>query len=124
MQRRLPHEPKQLIAQLTAWIEWRYNGSPRLVLTSAPTSVPAVLARWKPSAVWRLAWEADGSAALYGLAPGDGPKQYFVVRHDARDSRKEGLFELLADGTWQRLEGDHLTLRRGSQPSAGRDHAA
>jgi hypothetical protein len=108
MKRRLPHEPKELLKQLTVWIEWRYAGSARLVLTSAPTSIPAVLERWRPSAVWRLAWEADGTAALYGLAPGDTPTKYFIVRHDARDSRSEGLFELQSDGTWQRLEGDNL----------------
>jgi hypothetical protein len=113
MQRRLPHESKQLIEQLTSWIEWRYARSPhRLVLTSAPTSVPGKLERWRPGAIWRLAWDEDGSAALYGLAPGDGPTKYYVVRQDARDFRTQGLFERLPEGGWRRLEGDNLALGR------------
>jgi len=115
MKRRLPHEPKHLVQQLTAWIDWRYAGSRQLVLTSAPTSVPASLEQWRKGAVWRLAWQADGTAALYGLAPGDGPTKYFVVRHDGPTSRTEGLFEHLSDGTWQRLEGDSLVLRQRLQ---------
>ena len=116
MERRLPYESQQSIEQLTAWIEWRYAGSRhRLVLTSAPTSVPAVLQQWRPGAVWRLVWEADGSAALYGLAPGDTPTKYFIVRHDARDARMEGLFEHLADGSWSRHVGDSLALHGTAQ---------
>ncbi len=112
MQRRLPHEPKHLVQQLAAWITWRYAGSPQLVLTSAPTSLPAGLETWKTGAVWRLAWQADGTAVLYGLAEGGGPGKCFVVRHDGPGSRTEGLFERLLDGTWQRLDGDSLSLRR------------
>jgi hypothetical protein len=123
MQRILPHESKQLVQQLTDWINWRYAGSQQLILTSAPTSVPAALERWKPNAVWRLAWQADGSAALYGLAPGDGPTKYFVVRHEGTTSRTEGLFERLSDGSWQPIEGDRLAMRRRAQPS-DRSYAA
>jgi hypothetical protein len=122
MQRRLPHEPKLLIEELTAWISWRYAGSQQLVLTSAPTSVPAGLKKWRPGAVWRLAWQADGSAALYGLAPGDGPRKYFVVRHDGPTSRAEGLFEHLTDDTWLRLKGD--TLARAPRVPAQRTEVA
>ena len=111
MQRILPHESKQLVQQLTDWINWRYAGSPLLVLTSAPTSVPAGLERWRGNAVWRLAWQADGTAALYGLAPGGGPTKYFIVRHDGPTSRMEGLFERASDATWQRIEGDSLAIR-------------
>jgi hypothetical protein len=117
MQRRLPHEPKQLIEVLTAWIDWRYAGFRyRLVLTSAPTSVPAVVERWRPGAVWRLAWEADGTAVLYGLASNDAPTKFYVVRHDSRDSRTEGVFEREYDGTWRRVEGDNLALPPSVQP--------
>jgi hypothetical protein len=120
MQRRLPHEPKHLVQQLAAWIAWRYAGSPQLVLTSAPTALPAGLKQWRAGAVWRLAWQADGTAVLYGLAPGDGPGNYFIVRHDGPTSRTEGLFEHLSDGTWQRREGDSLALRRLQAVDGGR----
>jgi hypothetical protein len=124
MQRILPHESQQLLEQLTAWIDWRYAGCrSRLVLTSAPTSVPAVLERWRPGAVWRLVWDADGSAALYGLAPGDGPTKYFVVRQDRSESRSEGLFQRQPDGTWSRIEGNSLALRLSRQQCA-QNHAA
>lgn len=110
MRRRLPSEPEHLVRALTSWIEWRYAESRRkLVLTSAPTSLPSDLDRWMPNAVWRLAWQGNGAAALYGLAPGDSPRRYFLTRHDVFASRKEGLFEQLGDGGWQLLEGDSLT---------------
>jgi hypothetical protein len=112
MQRRLPHESKHLVQQLATWIAWRYAGSPQLVLTSAPTSLPASLERWRIGAVWRLAWQADGTAVLYGLAPGEDPGKYFIVRHDGPISRTEGLFERLSDGTWHPRGGDSLALRR------------
>ena len=109
MRRRLPHEPEQLLAELASWIEWRYaQSSERLVLTSAPTSLPSVLERWMPGAVWRLAWLGNGTAILFGLAPGSTPGRYFVVRHDAVNARREGVFNKLPDGTWSRLEGDGL----------------
>jgi hypothetical protein len=122
MRRRLPYEPEYLIQELTAWIEWRYAGSRRLLLlTSAPTSLPAAVERWMPSAVWRLAWQGNGTAVLYGLAPGDRPTKFFVVRHDAVTSATEGIFEHLPDGTWRLLEGDDLEPGPvGSQPAARR----
>ena len=118
MRRRLSSEPKDLIEQLTAWIDWRYAGSRRLlVLTSAPTSLPPGLERRVPAAVWRLAWQGNGTAVLYGLAPGDGPTKYVVVRHDALTPTKEGAFERLADGTWCPLQGDTLEPGlAGAQP--------
>ena len=109
MRRRLPFEPEHLVQALTSWIEWRYAQSRRhLVLTSAPTSLPPDLESWMPNAVWRLAWQGNGAAVLYGLAPRSIPRQFTVVRHDASASRREGFFEHLADGTWQLLEGDGL----------------
>ena len=109
MRRRLPHESHDLLAELTSWIEWRYaHSKERLVLTSAPTTLPSGLARWMPSAVWRLAWLGSGAAILYGLAPGSGPTRYFVVQHDATNARREGIFEKLGDGTWTRIDGDAL----------------
>ena len=108
MQRRLPHESQHLIEQLAAWIDWRYAGSRRLVLTSAPTSLPADLDRWRPDAVWRLAWQSDGVAVLFGLAPGDGPRKFSLVRHDATRVPVEGIFERLSDATWQHIGGDNL----------------
>ena len=109
MRRRLPSEPKHLIEELTSWIEWRHAASRRrLVLTSAPVSLPAALERWMPSSVWRLAWQANGVAVLYGLAPSDRPSKFFVIRHDASASMREGVFEHLPDGTWQLLEGEGL----------------
>ena len=109
MRRRLPHESEQLLAELTSWIEWRYsNSKERLVLTSAPTSLPSVLERWMPGAVWRLAWLGNGAAILFGLAPGSSPRRYFVVRHDAVNACRDGVFDRLPDGTWSRLEGDSL----------------
>ncbi len=118
MRRRLPHEPEQLLQELTCWIEWRYAGSrEQLVLTPAPTTLPAAVQRWMPSAVWRLAWLGSGAAVLYGLSPGSTPGRYFVVQHDAVNPRREGLFEKRADETWRRLEGDELEpeLRAGRQ---------
>jgi hypothetical protein len=109
MRRRLPFEPEHLIEQLTSWIEWTYAASRRrLVLTSAPTSLPSGLERWMPNAVWRLAWQGNGAAVLYGLAPGDSPTKFFVIRHDAGGSNKEGLFERVGNGRWQLLDGDEL----------------
>jgi hypothetical protein len=109
MRRRLPFEPEQFVAQLTSWIEWRHAESKdHLVLTSAPTSVPPILERWMPGAVWRLAWLGNGAAILYGLAPSSGPGKYFVVKHDAVNARREGVFESLPDGTWSPVEGDSL----------------
>ena len=109
MYRRLPHEPQELLAELTAWIEWRYADShERLVLTSAPTRLPSELERWMPSAVWRLAWFGSGAAILYGLAPGGGPSRYFVLRHDALNPRKEGVFQKCGDGSWSPVDGDAL----------------
>ena len=109
MHRRLPYESEQLLAELTSWIEWRYASSEeRLVLTSAPTSLPSVLQRWMPGAVWRLAWLGSGTAILFGLAPSGSPGRYFVVQHDAVNARREGIFEKSPDGKWRRVEGDGL----------------
>lgn len=109
MRRRLPHEPKELLTELTSWIEWRYGESKkRLVLTSAPTSLPSVLERWMPGAVWRLAWFENGAAILFGLAPSTRPGRYFLVRHDAVKAHREGIFEKLPDGTWRQTDGDSL----------------
>lgn len=109
MHRRLPYESEQLLAELTSWIEWRYAASEeRLVLTSAPTSLPSVLQRWMPGAVWRLAWLGSGTAILFGLAPSGHPRRYFVVQHDAVKAHREGVFEKLAEGSWSRVEGDSL----------------
>jgi hypothetical protein len=109
MHRRLPHESRELLAELTSWIEWRYaNSKERLVLTSAPTALPCGLERWMPSAVWRLVWLGSGAAILYGLAPGSGPTRYFVLRHDTTNPRREGLFQKLTDGAWSRVDGDAL----------------
>jgi hypothetical protein len=109
MRRRLPHESEKLLADLASWIEWRYaNSAENLVLTSAPTSLPAALERWTSDAVWRLAWQENGSAILYGLAPGGGPGKYFVVQHDAVDAHREGVFDKLRDGTWMFISGDSL----------------
>jgi hypothetical protein len=104
MRRRLPNEPKQLIEQLTSWIEWRHSGSKEhLVLTSAPTSVPRIVERWMPGAVWRLAWLRSGAAVLYGLAPSSGPGKYFVVKHDAVNAQTEGVFSRPTGlGAWWR----------------------
>ena len=108
MRRRLPHESEQLLAELTSWIEWRYaKSTERLVLTSAPTSLPAGLDHWLPGAVWRLAWQSSGAAILYGLAPSIGPRR-FVIEHDGVNPRREGTFEKLADGTWRLTAGDSL----------------
>src|SRR5688572_26066239 len=93
MRRRLPFEPEHLVKALTSWIEWRYAQSRRrLVLTSAPTSLPPDLESWMPNAVWRLAWQGNGAAVLYGLAPRSIPRQYNVIRHDASATRTEGFF--------------------------------
>lgn len=108
MRRRLPFEPVQLVAELTAWIEWRHAGSRYLVLTGAPSSLPRLLERWMPEAVWRLAWLKNGVAVLYGLAPSGNPGKYFVVKHDAANVQREGVFEHLPDGTWRPTEGDDL----------------
>ncbi|HUQ51056.1 MAG TPA: hypothetical protein VM692_02465 [Gammaproteobacteria bacterium] len=115
MRRRLPHEPAHLIEQLTIWIEWRYADSHEsLVLTSAPTSVPLAVNRWLPGAVWRLAWQGDGSAVLYGISPGSAPNKYFVARHDGVASRREGLFERVGDEHWVHLDGDSLRSLRAA----------
>jgi hypothetical protein len=121
MRRRLPYESHDLLAELTSWIEWRYaNSTERLILTSAPTTLPSGLGRWMPNAVWRLAWLGSGAAILYGLAPGGGPTRYFVVQHDATRARREGLFDRLGDGTWTRIDGDALEPRaKGVQRSKG-----
>ena len=109
MRRRLPYESPQLLSELSSWIEWRYATSQeKVVLTSAPTSLPLILERWMPNAVWRLAWLRSGAAILYGLAPASGPKRYFVVRHDAVNRHKEGLFERQKDESWARIDGDRL----------------
>lgn len=109
MRRRLPYESKELLRELTSWIEWRYtNSRDHLVLTSAPTDLPSALQNWMPDAVWRLAWFKSGTAILLGLAPGSRPRRYFVVRHDDVTARREGIFEKHADGTWRRTEGDDL----------------
>jgi hypothetical protein len=109
MRRRLPFEPEHLVQALTSWIEWRYAQSRRrLVLTSAPITLPPDLESWMPNAVWRLAWQGNGAAVLYGLAPRDIPGKFCVIRHDASASQEEGFFELLADGTWHLLDGDSL----------------
>jgi hypothetical protein len=126
MRRRLPSEPEHLIEQLTAWIEWSYAASRRrLVLTSAPTSLPAGLERWMPNAVWRLAWQSNGAAVLYGLAPGDSPTKFFIIRHDAGGSKKEGVFEHVGKGVWRLLAGDALkpgpvARRAGDRRAAAR----
>jgi hypothetical protein len=112
MRRRLPFESEELVEQLTAWIAWRYTTSrKKVVLTSAPTSLPLELQRWMPGAVWRLVWHADGSAILYGMAQGSGPTRYFVARHDSTSRLREGSFDHLADGKWTPLHGDTLDLR-------------
>jgi hypothetical protein len=67
-----------------------------------------------PSAVWRLAWLGSGAAILYGLAPGSGPRHYFVIQHDAINPRKEGIFEKLSEHTWSRLDGDGLEPKGGT----------
>jgi hypothetical protein len=109
MRRRLPHESEYLLLELASWIQWRHAQSREsLVLTSAPTSLPSVLERWMPGAVWRLAWLGTGAAILYGLAPTSTPRRYFVVQHDALNARREGLFEAIGDGDWNRIEGDTL----------------
>jgi hypothetical protein len=109
MRRRLPYESKELLAQLTSWVEWRYaDSNERLVLTSAPTSLPSTLETWMPEAVWRLAWFQSGAAILFGLAPGAGPGRYFVVRHDTVKAHREGAFEKHRDGSWSQIDGDGL----------------
>lgn len=106
MQRRLPSESEHLVELLTSWIAWRYARTPeRLVLTSAPTSVPQVIEKIVPGAVWRLAWHEDRTAVLYGIAPHSDPTKYLVVRHDADRPREEGVFERLPDGTWLAVDG-------------------
>ena len=122
MERRLPHESAELIARLTSWIDWRYASSRRLLITSAPTALPFDVQKWRPGAVWRLAWESDGTAMLYGLAPGDGPSSYYIVRR-AATSRAEGVFRLLTDGTWKAVEGDGLALREVVTPFGEREAA-
>jgi hypothetical protein len=113
MRRRLPTEPEHLIEQLATWIAWRYaHSTDRLVLTSAPTSLPLGLDRWTPGAVWRLAWQADGAAVLYGIAPGRGPNRYFIARHDGIATRREGMFDRHSDNAWSHIEGDDLKARR------------
>lgn len=112
MQRRLPNEPAHLIQVLTSWIEWRYGRTnQRLILTSAPTSVPQLVEEIVPNAVWRLAWHGDGTAVLYGLAPRTDPSKYLIIRHDAARARGEGVFELLPDGTWLAVDGIVLHSR-------------
>jgi hypothetical protein len=119
MRRRLPFEPEQLIEDLTAWIAWRYaHSAESLVLTSAPTSVPLGLDQWMPGAVWRLAWQGDGAAVLYGIAAGRGPTKYFVARHDGVASRREGVFDRHSDGRWSHVEGDDLKARRALRHAA------
>jgi hypothetical protein len=119
MRRRLPSEPEQLIEQLTAWIAWRYaHSTDSLVLTSAPTSIPLGLDHWKAAAVWRLAWQGNGAAVLYGIAPGRGPGKYFLARHDGVTSRREGTFERHSDGRWSHVEGDDLKSRRMMRDAA------
>ena len=109
MRRRLPYESKELLRELTRWIEWRYaNSKDHIVLTSAPTSLPSNLENWVPDAVWRLAWFKSGAAVLFGLAPGNRPGRYFVVRHDAVTARREGTFEKDPDSTWRNTDGDGL----------------
>jgi hypothetical protein len=111
MRRRLPSESEELLKQLAAWIAWRYEPSrKKLVLTSAPTSLPLELQRWKPGAVWRLVWQTDGAAILYGMAPGGEPRRYFVARHDGINPMREGLFDRLADNSWGSIQGDTLDL--------------
>lgn len=61
-------------------------------------------------AVWRLAWQANGAAVLYGMAPGSDPTRYFVARHDGVNPIREGTFDHLADGTWVSVQGDPLDL--------------
>lgn len=112
MQRRLPYEPEHLVKLLTSWIEWRYRRtSQRLILTSAPTSVPELIEEMVPGAVWRLAWREDGTAVLYGLAPRNDPTKYLIVRHDAARARGEGVFERRPDGTWLPVDGIVLRSR-------------
>jgi hypothetical protein len=131
MRRRLPYESKELLAELTSWVEWRYASSKeRLVLTSAPTSLPPALETWMPEAVWRLAWFRSGTAILFGLAPGSDPRRYFVVRHDAVKEQREGTFEKHPDGSWSKIDGDSLEpegqnrlpiiVRRGSRQRSRR----
>jgi hypothetical protein len=111
MRRRLPTEPLDLIEQLTAWIAWRYASSDRsLVLTSAPTSLPPGLDRWIPGAVWRLAWQDDGAAVLYGMAPGNSRTRFLVARYDGLFARRQGAFERFPDG-WAHVDGDDLKSR-------------
>jgi hypothetical protein len=108
MRRRLPHESKQLLAELASWIEWRYaHSAQRLVLTSAPTTLPLVLER-TTDAVWRLAWQESGAAILYGLAPGDKPGEYSLLQHDAVNALREGVFAKLSDRNWNFVSGDSL----------------
>src|SRR5689334_20091458 len=117
MRRRLPNEPKELVAELTAWIAWRYaQGKNGLVLTSAPTTIPPVLDRWMPGAVWRLAWLKNGTAILFGLAPSSGPGRYFVLRHDAVNVQRDGIFEKRSDGTWEQIDGDSLEPEAKKMP--------
>jgi hypothetical protein len=131
MRRRLPYESKELLAELASWVEWRYaNSKERLVLTSAPTSLPFALETWMPEAVWRLAWFQSGTAILFGLAPGSGPRRYFVVRRDAVKPQREGVFERHRDGSWSKIDGDSLepgpknrlptVVRRGGRRRARR----
>ena len=61
-----------------------------------------------PGAVWRLAWFESGAAILFGLAPGNRPGRFFVVRHDAANAHREGIFEKHPDGTWSQCDGDGL----------------
>jgi hypothetical protein len=112
MRRRLPHEPKQLVQAVTSWIEWRYanataTATERVVLTSAPTSLPSEILRALPGAVWRLAWLRTGSAILYGLAPGNEPRRYVIVEYDGDKARRDGVFEE-RDGMWTGVAGDNL----------------
>lgn len=108
MRRRLPHESKQLLGELTSWIEWRYaHSKERLLLTSAPTSLPSEIALLG-GAVWRLAWHESGAAILYGLVPTPDPGKFSFVQHDAVNPLRQGLFEKLQNGTWRLLSGDAL----------------
>lgn len=128
MQRRLPYEPEHLVSLLTSWIEWRYRKTrQRLVLTSAPTSVPQLVEEMVPGAVWRLAWHEDSTAVLYGLAPRTDPTKYLIVRHDATQARGEGVFERLSDGTWLPVDGIVLHSRllgfeKSARSSQGHGH--
>ena len=123
MRRRLPNESKKLLEALTSWIEWRYaHSAERLLLTSAPTSLPSMLER-RSGAVWRLAWQTSGAAILYGLAPGPDRGKYFVLQHDAVNALREGLFERLPDDSWSLISGDSLVpeavrVRRNNKHAA------